>query len=179
MERRDDRPVNRSAPSIEQRRETQVQRREALETARDNRREERIERRAERRSPPVVSQVPREGTQPPPPVKTSSHSSSSHNWNGNWRHDRRYDWNGWRNRHRSLFRLAFYIDPFGWNYRPYSVGWRMWPSYYGSNYWLNDPWMYRLPPAYPGTRWVRYYDDAVLVDTWSGEVVDVIYSFFW
>ena len=28
-------------------------------------------------------------------------------------------------------------------------------------------------------RWVRYYDDALLVDIYSGEVVDVIYDFFW
>jgi len=26
---------------------------------------------------------------------------------------------------------------------------------------------------------VRYYDDVVLVDTYTGEVVDVIYDFFW
>ena len=28
-------------------------------------------------------------------------------------------------------------------------------------------------------RWVRYYDDVLLVDVYSGEVVDVIYDFFW
>jgi hypothetical protein len=26
---------------------------------------------------------------------------------------------------------------------------------------------------------VRYWDDAFLVDTWSGEVIDVIHNFFW
>jgi len=26
---------------------------------------------------------------------------------------------------------------------------------------------------------VRYYDDAVLVNIYTGEVVDVIYDFFW
>ena len=48
-----------------------------------------------------------------------------------------------------------------------------------SNYWLNDPWQYRLPPAYGPYRWVRYYNDALLVDIYSGQVVDVIYGFFW
>ena len=179
-------PVNRVAPSPEQRRQVQVQRREALEdkraVRRDDRveqREERLERRIERRAPPVVSRVPREGTQPPPPQTTRNRSSTSHRWNGNWRNDHRYDWNHYRNRHRSLFRLGFYTDPFGWGYRPYSIGWRLWPSYYSRNFWLNDPWMYRLPPAYPGTRWIRYYDDALLVDTWNGEVIDVIDNFFW
>jgi Ni/Co efflux regulator RcnB len=55
----------------------------------------------------------------------------------------------------------------------------MWPSYYRSSYWLNDPWQFRLPYSPPGTRWIRYYDDAILVDTWDGRVVDVIHNFFW
>ena len=91
----------------------------------------------------------------------------------------KYDWQDHRRRHRSLFHLGFYYDPFGWGYRPYQIGWRLWPSYYSSNYWINDPWQYRLPYAPPGYRWIRYYDDAILVDTWTGEVVDVIYNFFW
>ncbi|WP_342449817.1 RcnB family protein [Sphingomonas jejuensis] len=36
-----------------------------------------------------------------------------------------------------------------------------------------------MPPAYGSYRWVRYYDDALLVDVRSGYVVDVIYDFFW
>ena len=51
--------------------------------------------------------------------------------------------------------------------------------YYGSSYWLNDPWQYRLPPAYGPYRWVRYWDDALLVNIYTGEVVDVIHNFFW
>ena len=39
--------------------------------------------------------------------------------------------------------------------------------------------MYRLPYAPPGYRWIRYYDDAMLIDTWDGTVVDVIRDFFW
>ena len=51
--------------------------------------------------------------------------------------------------------------------------------FYGQNYWIADPWQYRLPEVYGPYRWVRYYDDALLVDIYSGEVVDVIYDFFW
>ncbi len=36
-----------------------------------------------------------------------------------------------------------------------------------------------MPPAEYGTRWVRYYDDVLLVDTYTGEVIDVIHDFFW
>ena len=126
---------------------------------------------------PVVSNVPRAGTQPPLPAQVRR--TAAPQWSTSWRHNGRYDWHKHRNRHRSLFHLGFYFDPFGWGYNPYQIGWRLWPSYYSSRYWINDPWQYRLPYAPPGTRWVRYYDDAILVDTWSGQVVDVIYNFFW
>jgi hypothetical protein len=129
------------------------------------------------RRPPVISPTPQPGTQPPAPTTTRYTPRPS--WTTSWRNNSRYDWQNYRNRHRSLFHLGFYYDPFGWGYQRYDIGWRMWPGYFGSSFWINDPWYYRLPYAPPGTRWVRYYDDAVLVDTWSGEVVDVIYNFFW
>jgi Ni/Co efflux regulator RcnB len=126
---------------------------------------------------PVVSNSPAPGTQPPPP--TRSRYTAAPQWNTSWRNNHRYDWRNWRNRHRSLFHFGLYYDPFGWGYQRYSIGWRMWPNYFSSSFWINDPWQYRLPYAPPGTQWVRYYDDAVLVDMWSGQVVDVIYDFFW
>lgn len=102
-----------------------------------------------------------------------------HDWKRDWRKDKRYDWWNYRNSYRSLYRLGNYYDPYGWGYRRWSIGYGLWPSYYGSNYWLNDPSMYRLPPVYGPYRWVRYYDDAVLVNIYNGHVVDVIYNFFW
>ena len=100
-------------------------------------------------------------------------------WSGDWRRDHRYDWRNHRSRYSSLYRLGRYYDPFGYGYRRWSIGLFLGSGYYGSNYWLNDPWQYRLPPAYGPYRWVRYYDDALLVDIYSGQVVDVIYGFFW
>jgi Ni/Co efflux regulator RcnB len=44
---------------------------------------------------------------------------------------------------------------------------------------LNDPWQYRLPPVHGPYRWVRYYDDVLLIDVRNGYVVDVINDFFW
>jgi hypothetical protein len=129
------------------------------------------------RNPLVVSSTPREGTQPP--LRTESRRRATTTWNTSWRHNDRYDWRRWRDRHRSTFHIGIYYDPFGWGYRPYQIGWRLWPSYYSSRYWINDPWQYRLPYAPPGYVWVRYWDDAILVDRWSGEVVDVIHNFFW
>lgn len=165
-------------------------RREAVETQRaarvqvredrvQARQDQRVLRQAERRDArvPVVSNTPRPGTQPPAP--TTVRLSAPVHWNTDWRSNSRYNWYNWRLRHRSLFSLGAYYDPFGWGYQPYSIGWRMWPNYYRSSYWLNDPWQYRLPYSPPGTRWIRYYDDAILVDMWSGQVVDIIYDFFW
>jgi len=134
---------------------------------------------------PVTSSIPQQGTQPPLPTSTRQSRTSrlsgvtAQHWRNHWRSDHRYDWRNHRRHHRSLFRFGFYYDPFGWDYRRYSIGSRLWPSYYRSSYWLSDPWQYRLPYAPPGYRWIRYYDDALLVDMWDGQVVDVIYNFFW
>lgn len=100
------------------------------------------------------------------------------NWNRNWQNDQRYDWRHYREHHRSRFHLGIYIDPFGWNYQPYSIGYRMYSGYFGNQYWI-DPAMYDLPFPPPGTAWVRYWNDAVLVDTYTGTVLDVIPGFFW
>jgi hypothetical protein len=132
--------------------------------------------RAERR----ISRRPILGTEPPPPrTATAIAARPARHWSSHWRNDRRYDWRDWRRRHRSRFHFGFYSDPFGWDYFRYGIGWRLWPSYYRSSYWLNDPWEYRLPPAYGPYRWVRYYNDALLVNIYTGQVVDVEYNFFW
>ena len=102
----------------------------------------------------------------------------SGNWNRDWRNDRRYDWRRYRNSHRSLFSLGIYYDPFGFGYRSFNVGYRFQPAYFGEQYWI-DPALYGLPYPPPGTQWVRYWNDAVLVDMYSGQVVDVIRDFFW
>ena len=100
-------------------------------------------------------------------------------WSGDWRRDNRYDWRHYRSRYSNIYRLGRYHDPYRYGYRRFSIGLFLGAGYYGNNYWLNDPWQYRLPPAYGPYRWVRYYNDALLVNIYSGEVVDVIYGFFW
>ncbi|QNE31532.1 hypothetical protein F1C10_06020 [Sphingomonas sp. NBWT7] len=102
-------------------------------------------------------------------------------WNRDWRRDTRYDWSGWRARNRNAFRLPRYYAPYGWNagYRSFGVGSILSQVLFAQNYWINDPWAYRLPDADGPYRWVRYYNDALLVDVYSGEVVDVINNIFW
>ena len=103
-----------------------------------------------------------------------------YNWNQDWRRNQRYDWQRYRDRYHDRYRYN-YAAPRGWSYgyRRFSIGIAIWSGLYSSRYWINDPYYYRLPPVYGSLRWVRYYDDALLIDTRSGYVVDVIYDFFW
>ena len=79
-----------------------------------------------------------------------------------------------------MFRLGAYYSPYrNYSYRRLSIGFFLDSLFYSNRYWINDPWRYRLPEVYGPYRWVRYYDDALLVDVYSGEVVDVIHDFFW
>lgn len=102
-------------------------------------------------------------------------------WNNDWRRDRRYDWRGYRSHNRDFYRLPRYSNPYGYHYgyRRFSIGIFLDSLFYSDSYWIDDPFGYRLPPAYGPYRWVRYYDDVLLVDLRNGRVVDVIYSFFW
>ncbi|WP_174285444.1 RcnB family protein [Sphingomonas bacterium] len=101
-------------------------------------------------------------------------------WNNGWHGDRRYDWNGYRAQNRGAFHLPRYYAPGGgYGYRRYSVGITLGYGFYGQNYWIGNPYTYRLPPAYGPYRWVRYYNDALLVDVRSGYVVDAAYGIFW
>lgn len=102
-------------------------------------------------------------------------------WNSGWRNDRRYDWSSYRSRYGDRYRMGRYYAPRGWSYgySRYSIGIFLNSLLYSNSYWIDDPYSYRLPPAYGTLRWVRYYDDALLVDIRDGYVVDVIYDFFW
>jgi hypothetical protein len=107
--------------------------------------------------------------------------SDQRRWDSGWRQDRRYDWNSYRSRYGDRYRLGTYYAPRGWGYgyQRFSIGIFLNSLLYSNTYWLDDPYSYRLPPAYGTLRWVRYYDDALLVDIRDGYVVDVIHDFFW
>ncbi|KIU29670.1 hypothetical protein SR41_03110 [Sphingomonas melonis] len=103
------------------------------------------------------------------------------NWDRGWRNDRRYDWARERAANRGVFRLPRYYAPSGWGYgyRRFSIGISLAPLLFSQSYWIDDPFVYRLPEAYGPYRWVRYYDDALLVDVRSGLVVDAVYGIFY
>ncbi|MDP3906856.1 RcnB family protein [Novosphingobium sp.] len=109
-----------------------------------------------------------------------SYKQDYRRWDNRWRDNHRYNWSSYRRTNPSIYRMGSYYSPYrNYSYRPLSIGFFMDSLFFSSNYWINDPWQYRLPDVYGPYRWVRYYDDALLVNVYSGEVVDVIRNFFW
>jgi Nickel/cobalt transporter regulator len=101
-------------------------------------------------------------------------------WDHGWRNDRRYDWRGHRDRYQDVYRRGRYYAPDRYHrYSRFNIGIYIGRSWYQDHYWISDPWSYRLPEVYEPYRWVRYYNDVLLIDTYDGRVVDVIYDFFW
>lgn len=94
--------------------------------------------------------------------------------NRRWGND---DWRGWRDRNRSLYARGTWNAPF--RYQNFRAGVRIGTPYYASRYWISDPWRYRLAPPAAHQRWVRHYNDAILVDTRRGYVIRVIRNFYW
>lgn len=87
------------------------------------------------------------------------------------------DWRDYRSRNRAIYARGSWRAPFG--YQRFRPGVRIAPNYWGSRYWINDPWRYRLPPAGRYQRWVRHYNDVLLIDSRRGRVVRVIPGFYW
>jgi|GEM_PF-2052757 len=101
-------------------------------------------------------------------------------WDKGWHNDNRYDWVGWRAAHRATFHPDYYIPPFGgYAYAPVGIGALLAVDFLGEQYWIADPSIYHLPPAEDPYRWVRYYNDCLLVDIDTGAVVDVVRDVFW
>jgi len=124
----------------------------------------------------------------PPRPPANARPPVANRWNGvrrwdnqAWRNDRRYNWQSWRYSHRDLFHLPRYYAPYGWDwgYTRFSTDSCLDDLLFGDSYWIGDPWTYHLPPTYGPLHWVRYYNDALLVDVRDGCVVDAVYDLFW
>lgn len=117
------------------------------------------------------------------------------NWNDgrNWQGDRRWD-DPRRHQPRPRYDRRRYEPTWrspqryrGWVYRPpagfYARSW-VYGDLLPRNWWANDYrildwWSYGLPIPPAGYEWVRVGDDALLVDMYSGRVVQVAYDLFW
>src|SRR3546814_13954691 len=73
---------------------------------------------------------------------------------------------------RKLYTRGNWRSPY--RYHAFGAGARIQPGYYAQRYVIADPRRYRLPVARGPNRWVRHYDDVLLVNTRTGRVVDVI-----
>ena len=101
-------------------------------------------------------------------------------WDNGWRNNRTYNWYDYRRSNVRIFRPGAYYAPFrNYRYNRVNIGFYLDSLFFQPRYFINDPWAYRLPPAYGPYQWVRYYDDVLLVDIYTGEVVDAIENFFW
>ena len=104
---------------------------------------------------------------------------SRYNNNGNRAPDnrwQRYERNTYA-QHR--YRLGEYRYPQGFSYRRWTYGQFLPSIFFGQNYWLYDYGDYGLGYPPPGTAWVRYGPDALLIDRYSGQIVEVVYGVFY
>lgn len=96
----------------------------------------------------------------------------------------RPNFNGFRDYHRNFsapqrFHAPSYRRPYGWYYRRWTFGEFLPALFWAQQYWLTDYDEYDLPPPPPGTVWVRYGSDALLIDRWTGEIITVEYGVFY
>jgi hypothetical protein len=73
---------------------------------------------------------------------------------------------GWDD--RRAYQGPRFQAPFG--YTPYRIGSFAPRPHYGARYWIDNPRHFALPYAAPGLKWVRHYDDALLVNMRTGQV---------
>jgi len=113
--------------------------------------------------------------------------------NNNWRNNRPPAADNWRNNNARAnwsqfrrnvqapkrFRAGAYHRPRGFHYQRWSYGQRLPSIYYGRQFWLLDAIAYGLFAPPPGLIWVRYGDDALLIDQYTGEIVQVRYDVFY
>jgi Ni/Co efflux regulator RcnB len=109
--------------------------------------------------------------------------AQDHRWDNDrdhreWRHDQREDWQRWRDAHRNDYRRGAWRAPFA--YRSFGIGTTVPRDYWAPRYYVNNWGTYRLPaPTYGYYRYVRHYDDVLLINTRNGRVVRVYHNFYW
>jgi Ni/Co efflux regulator RcnB len=82
-----------------------------------------------------------------------------------WSHDR--------------FHAGAYRAPYGYYVRAWGFGDFLPRGWFGQSYWLGDFIDYGLPYPPPGYQWVRVGPDALMVDRFTGRIVQVVRGIFW
>lgn len=104
--------------------------------------------------------------------------------NPGYRPGNRPDYSHFRDYHRAFrapqrYRAPAYRRPSGWYYRRWSFGDILPSLFWSQSYWLTNYMLYGLPPPPFGAVWVRYGNDALLIDRYTGEVISVQYDVFY
>ncbi|HVZ92767.1 MAG TPA: RcnB family protein [Rhizomicrobium sp.] len=77
------------------------------------------------------------------------------------------------------FHIRAWIAPRGFHYRRFRLGERIPRVLLAADFFLTSYWLYGLDPPPPDYVWVRDGPDAVLVDRYTGEVIQVVYDVFY
>lgn len=77
------------------------------------------------------------------------------------------------------FSAGAYRKPFGWHYKLWGLGEVLPPLFITQDYWIDDYRSYDLVRPPFGCVWVRYANDAILVDQRTGEVLRVVRNVFY
>ncbi len=80
--------------------------------------------------------------------------------------------------HHFHYRGGNYRWPHGYHYQRWSFGMTLPSIFWGRDYWIDDYSDYGLAYPPPGCVWVRYGDDAILIDEYTGEILEVVYGQF-
>jgi Ni/Co efflux regulator RcnB len=84
----------------------------------------------------------------------------------------------YRGRQYAAVRGTEFRYPRGYSYRAWHRGDVLPRLFIAAPYFVDYAYL-GLPPTPPGTRWVRYGPDALLIDVYNGSIVDVIYDAFY
>ena len=104
----------------------------------------------------------------------------SGSWDRDERNRRGYGDREWsyRGEDHGRFRAPPYRYPYNWGYRSWRVGERL-PYLFLSDAYFIEFEPYALPRPPYGYRWVRFGPDVLLVNVYTGEIVDVVYDIFY
>lgn len=76
------------------------------------------------------------------------------------------------------YHIGPYRAPRGWVARRWGYGEMLPRAYWGAQYVIGDYWLFALEVPPVGYEWVRDGNDALLIDTSSGEILQVEYGVF-
>jgi Ni/Co efflux regulator RcnB len=80
---------------------------------------------------------------------------------------------------QSRYRVAPYRAPYGFFVRSWVFGDFLPTAWYADQYWLDDFLDYGLPYPPPGFEWVRVGGDAMMIELYTGRIVQVVRGIFW